>query len=276
MLTSMLRVTDPICSLLHTCGSYINIHYHGTAPQRFSLPQPSYNQTHTTPSTSPFTMTNQDHSEGGRFTRTMSRRQEKRAAGDLKRAQFSSAVLSASSSQDNINPHRLQKKAIKKLKRAKSNMESARRNADAAMRNSRADHLHQIMKRPGRGGLSAPGAEQLQRFFSKRVPKSEKLSIGEMDPTASIMVLQMAAEEVDAADAADSIHEQLRQVIEKTVVANGEGDRRVEGNEENGKAEEDMETEKVVEAEVDVESEEEEGLGDEDWEQGGVVLAREL
>lgn len=141
------------------------------------------------------------------------------------------------------------------------------------MRNSRADHLHQIMKRPGRGGLSAPGADQLQRFFSKRVPKSEKLSIGEMDPTASIMVLQMAAEEVDAAD---SIHEQLRQVIEKTVVANGEEDREVEGTEENGKAEEDMETEKVVEAEGDVGSEEEEGLGDEDWEQGGVVLAREL
>ena len=105
------------------------------------------------------------------------------------------------------------------------------------------------------------------------MPKSEKLSIGEMDPTASIMVLQMAAEEVDAAD---SIHEQLRQVIEKTVVANGEEDREVEGTEENGKAEEDMETEKVVEAEGDVGSEEEEGLGDEDWEQGGVVLAREL
>ena len=49
--------------------------------------------------------------------------------------------------------------------------------------------LHQIMRRPGRGGLSAKGAAQLRRYFSKRATEAGKLSLGDMDESAGMVML---------------------------------------------------------------------------------------
>lgn len=176
-------------------------------------------------------MAHPDHSEGGRVTKPMSRRQEKKAGEKLKRAQ-SSKVLA---------------------------------DADAAIRNSRAVRLHQIIRRPGRGGLTAKGADQLQQFFSKKVPEREKPSLREMDDSASMMLLQMAAEEVDAGGLS---YGELRQVTEEKMMASGAENG--QGGERDGKAEEYMVTEEVMKVE--------EGMGseDEDGEQSGVALAKDL
>ena len=139
------------------------------------------------------------------------------------------------------------------------------------MRNSRAARLHQIQRRPGRGGLSAVGAEQLRQYFSKKVSKDEKLSIGAMDPTASMTVLQMAGEEVASAA---MTYGELRQVAEETIMACGGGKREAAVKVRDGVVEEIMQSEKAMKAEGDMELEED-GMGEEDWEQGGVALAKD-
>ena len=110
------------------------------------------------------------------------------------------------------------------------------------------------MRRPRHGDLTGKGAEQLRKFFSTKVPESEALSLREMDDSASMMLLQMAAEEVDAGGPS---HENLRQMTEERIMANGAENG--QGDEKEGKAEENMLTEE-----------------DEDWEQGGMALAKEF
>ena len=174
-------------------------------------------------------------------------------------------------------------------------MESDRREADSKMRNSRASRFHQILRRPGRGGLSAPGAEQLRQFFSKKASKDKKLSIDAMDPTASMTVLHMAAEEVETAQ---MTYGELRQVAEETIIACGRGESEAAVKVRNGEVEEVTQREEAMKAEGDVESEEdgmteyegmvedrgmveadgtieEDWMAEENWEQGGVALAKE-
>ncbi|CAD6586984.1 MAG: hypothetical protein ASARMPREDX12_002564 [Alectoria sarmentosa] len=165
------------------------------------------------------------------------------------------------STQDHTISRRKRKRTAKKLERAQSTR--ARTEADAAIRNSRAARFHQILSRPGRGGLTAKGAQQLQQFFSKKVPEAEKLSLIEMDDSAAMILMQMASEEVDAGELSCR---ELRQVTEEKMTANGANDE--EGATEDGKAEE-VKTEELMEAEEDMGSEE-------DREQGGVALANDL
>ena len=168
------------------------------------------------------------------------------------------------------------------------------------MRNSRAARLHQVVRRPGRGGLSALGAEQLRKYFSTQSSQDEKLSIGAMDPTASMIVLQMAAEEIDTAE---MTYGELRKVAEETIMACEGGEREAAVYEGDGEVEEveqgeqaimacerrereaavkegDVEIEefahgeRAMEAEGDVELEDEE-MGEEEWEEGGVALAKD-
>ena len=114
-------------------------------------------------------------------------------------------------------------------------MESDRRETDAKMRNSRTPRVHQITRQPGRGGLSSPGAEQLRQYFLKKVPKYEKLSIGAMDPTASMTVLHMAAEEVETAQ---MTYGELRHVAEETIMVCGGGKSEAAVKVGNGEVEE--------------------------------------
>lgn len=79
------------------------------------------------------------------------------------------------------------------------------------------------------------------------------------------MLLQMAAEEVDAGGLD---YKELRQVTEERMMANGTENG--QGDEEDGKAEEDGVTEEAMKVEECIGSE------DEDREQGGVALAKEL
>lgn len=174
------------------------------------------------------------------------------------------------STQNHTISRRKQKKAARKLKRAQSS--TVRANADAALRNSRAARLHHILGRPGRGGLSAKGAEQLQQFFSKKVSESKKPSLREMDASAAMIMLQMAAEDVDAGKLT---REELRQLSEDSLMASGAEYGGGGGDEEDGKAKEDWGMGETMEAKGDVGSEEGEELGDEDWEQGGVALAND-
>ncbi|KAM0801518.1 hypothetical protein BDR22DRAFT_177316 [Usnea florida] len=175
------------------------------------------------------------------------------------------------------------RKSIKKLKRAELNMESDRRETDAKMRNSRASRVHQITRQPGRGGLSAPGAEQLRQYFSKKVPKYEKLSIGAMDPTASMTVLHMAAEEVETAQLT---YGELRQVAGETMMVCGGWVNEAAVKVGNGEVEEVTQGGKAMKFKGDVGSEEDgmveedgmledDGMVEEDWEQGGVALAKD-
>ena len=160
--------------------------------------------------------------------------------------------------------------------------------------------MHQVVRRPGRGGLSALGAEQLRKFFSTKSSQDEKLSIGAMDPTASMTVLQMAAEEIDAAE---MTYGELRKIAEETIMACEGGEREAAVNEGDGEVVEVAQGEQVImaceggereaavkgwdgeveqfaqgeramEAEGDVELEDEE-MEEEDWEEGGVALAKD-
>lgn len=133
--------------------------------------------------------------------------------------------------------------------------------------------MHEIVGRPGRGGLTAKGAQRLKLFFSKKVPEAEKPMLHEIDESASMIALLMASEEIDVEGLSN---EELRQVIEGKFMANGAGRGRVNGDRTGRKAEEDIKMEEIVEAEEGMGSEEEEEVGDEDWEQGGVALATEL
>lgn len=171
-------------------------------------------------------------------------------------------------------PRRQEKKAAKKAakKRERANPDWKRTNAVAVLHNSRARRFHHILARPGRGGLTATGAAQLQKFFSKKVPDSEKPSLNEMDNSARMIMLQMTAEEVGAENLT---YEELKQVTEKNLMASGakHGNAR---DGEDGKAAEDMGTEAVLEAEDVMGPEYGEDVGDEDGKQGGVCLANDL
>ena len=85
-------------------------------------------------------------------------------------------------------------------------------------------------------------------------------------------VLQMAAEEVDAAE---MTYGGLRKVAEETIMACGGGEREAAVNGGGGEVEEVTQGKKAMKAEGDVESEDE-GMGEEDWEQGGVALAKDF
>lgn len=141
-------------------------------------------------------------------------------------------------------------------------------NADAALRNSRAHCLHHIMRRPGRGGLTAKGAEQLRQYFSKKVPDTEKLSLREMDESAVMIVLQMAAEEVDTEGLS---YGELRRVAEKELVANRAEDMKG-GDGENENLEEHVVTEMFMEAKESPNLQAEQILRDENLVGGSVAL----
>lgn len=84
------------------------------------------------------------------------------------------------------------------------------------------------MRTPGSGGLSAKGRAQLQQFFSKKVPESEKPKLREMDASASVVLLQMAAEESDARDLS---YEELKKLAEEAMTTEGSKDGKGEGGE---------------------------------------------
>ena len=135
--------------------------------------------------------------------------------------------------------------------------------ADAALRNSRARLLHQIMRRPGRGGLTAQGAEQLRQYFSKKATEAGKLTLGEMDESARMVMLQMAAEEIDSEGLS---YGELRDVAEKRMAKRAEGERG--GDDGKERVEKDVGTGFVAEAEG--------RLGEEEAVGSGVALANEF
>ena len=95
-----------------------------------------------------------------------------------------------------------------------------------------------------------------------------------MDPTASMTILHMAAEEVDATE---MTYGELRKVAEETIMRCEGREREATVNGGNGEVEEVEEVaqeEQAMEAEADVESEDE-AMGEEDWEEGGVALAKD-
>ena len=128
-----------------------------------------------------------------------------------------------------------------------------------------------MVRRPGRGGLSALGAEQLRKYFSTETSQDEKLSIGAMDPTASMTVMQMAAEEIDAAG---MTYGELRKAAEETIVACEGREREAAFKGGNREIEEVAQGGQDMETEGDVEVVDEE-MGEEDWEEGGVALAKD-
>ena len=180
-------------------------------------------------------MTKQDHSEDGRVAKQLSRRQEKKAAKKRERAQSSSEY----------NPQCMDNSPLI--------VSGVLANAAAALRNSRARRLHQIIEKPGRGGLTPQAAQQLRKYFAKNASKSEKLSLREMDESAALIVLQMAAEEVGGGGLS---YGDLRQVAEELSEKDGEGGR------EAGKAEKVVGTEVATEAKESLDVKEERDLGD--------------
>lgn len=176
------------------------------------------------------------------------------------------------STQDDTISRRKQKKRAAKLNNAQSSDKCAPRRTrekDAAIRNSRSRRFHRILSRPGRGGLTPKGAAQLQRFFSKKVPESEKPSLRELDPTAFQTLSQTLSEEVNVQD---ELHGRLAQVTRENMMASGvrEGGGQGREGEEKMLAEQERD---VGEAEMEVEDKQ---LEEEDEEQGGVVLANDL
>ena len=119
--------------------------------------------------------------------------------------------------------------------------------------------------------MTAKGAQQLQQFFSKKVPETDKPKMHEMDASATMSLLQMAVEEVDAGEMS---YGNFKQAAEANLIVNGAEAGKGAG--EDAKAEEDVGMEEVMEAEEDPALEKEEEVRDEDWMQGGVVLANDL
>lgn len=140
-----------------------------------------------------------------------------------------------------------------------------------AIRNSRARRFEKVAESPGRGGLTDRGVDQLQRFFSNRIPEAEKPSVREMDESAAMFMLKMAAEEVDARG---SRYDVPRQMTKKSLMAKGADDRKGEGEDKH--VEEAVGTEVYIEAKDNLALQEEQRLGDEDWLGGGVPLANDL
>ena len=120
--------------------------------------------------------------------------------------------------------------------------------AKAVLRNSRARRVHQISQRPGHGGMTGKGVEELRRIFSKKIPEGEKPSLREMDETAITVVLQLAAEELDCTGLT---YDELMEVSEKLMMADRAENARAEEGEKDLKVEEDTrmaEVEKVKES----------------------------
>ena len=128
------------------------------------------------------------------------------------------------------------------------------------------------MRRPGRGGLTAKGAEQLRQYFSKKASEAGKLSLGEMDESARMVMLQMAAEEVDSTGLS---YGELRDVTEKKLMAKRAEDEQGGGDEEE-KVGKDVGTGLITEGKQSPEPLDEGGLGDEGWVGGGVALANDF
>ena len=149
--------------------------------------------------------------------------------------------------------------------------EDAGKDADAALRNSRARRLHQIIRRPGRGGLTAKGAEQLQMYFSKKATEAGRLSLGPLDESARTVMLQMAAEEVDTEGLS---YGDLRQVAEELMVNRAGDGKGGEGGDE--KTTGDVGTRMSLGAEGDQGLQEEHKQGDESWAGDGVALFNEF
>lgn len=143
--------------------------------------------------------------------------------------------------------------------------------ADAALRNSRARRLHQIIRRPGRGGLTAKGAEQLRMYFSKKATEAGRLVLGELDESARMIMLQMAAEEVDAEGLS---YGDLTQVTEE-LMANrtgvGQG-----GDGGDEKATEDVGMRMALGAEEGQGLQEVQEQGEKSWKGDGVALINEF
>ena len=124
------------------------------------------------------------------------------------------------------------------------------------------------MRNPGRSGFSAKAAEQLTLYFSKKVPESEKPVLNEMDPTASMMVLQMVSEVTDRYGSLR--HGKSGPAIEDSMMASGQGS----GAGQEGEGSLRAGAEGVVEEDA-MEALGKEELGEEDSERGGVVLAKD-
>ena len=128
------------------------------------------------------------------------------------------------------------------------------------------------MRRPGRGGLSAEGAAQLRQYFSKNATEAGKLSLGDMDESARMVMLQMAAEEVDSSELS---YGELRDVTEKKLMATRAEDEQG-GDGEEEKVEKDVGTGLVTEAMESLEPLDEGRLEHEDWMRSGVALANDF
>ena len=185
-------------------------------------------QTECTPPVS----TNLDHSESGRVTK----RRRTKSARKAKQPVKSSNACEAQETRTSPYP------SIRIVNEAK-----------AALRNSRARRVHQTIQRPGRGGLSAKGAEQLQQFFSKKTPESERTTLREMDETAVTVMLELAAEEVDCTGLS---YEALMEVTEKLMLADRVENGRAEESKKDLKVEENL---RMEEAEKDLKAEEDRG-----------------
>ena len=111
------------------------------------------------------------------------------------------------------------------------------------LRKSRARRVHQITARPGRGGLTGKGAEQLRRFFSNKTPEGEKPALREMDETALTVMLQLAAEDVDCTGLD---HEAMMDVTEKLMIANRPEIRRADDGAKEGEVEGDLKMEEEL------------------------------
>ena len=128
------------------------------------------------------------------------------------------------------------------------------------------------MRRPGRGGLSAEGAAQLRQYFSRSATEAGKLSLGDMDESARMVMLQMAAEEVDSSELS---YGELRDVTEKKLMApRAEDEQGGDGEEE--KAEKDFGTGLITEPKESPAPLDEGGLEHEDWTGSGVALANDF
>ena len=119
--------------------------------------------------------------------------------------------------------------------------------------------------------MTAKGAEQLRQYFSKKATEAGKLSLGEMDESARMVMLQMAAEEVDSTGLS---YGELRDVTEKKLMAKRADEQGGDGKE--GKVGKDVGTGLITEAKESAEPLDEGRLGDEDWVGSGVALANDF
>lgn len=106
-------------------------------------------------------------------------------------------------------------------------------------------------------GPDAKGAEQLRQYFSKKTPEASNLSLAEMDESARMVMLQMAAEEVDSREFS---YGELKDVMEKRLMAKRAEDEQGRGDGEE-KVEKDVGTGLIREAKESSEALEEGRVG---------------